>query len=306
MTVSPTPARGRSVTGRAKAVARRARDSRHLAPAAFRLRRAARTVARSSRTSDTAVVVHLHYPEVWPAIADRLDLLPPDLDVYVSVTDPAWADRDAILRRTPRARLVRVPNLGRDVLPFIRIAAGLRLAGYGAVLKLHGKRSVHADDGAEFLDACLDELIPTEEGAAACRRLVTSGDVALIGPESRLYPLAIHVWWNVDDLRWFLARWRPAHAQRLNSPTELSFFAGTMFWAELDAIADCLKVPTSRFALENAQLDGTMAHALERLFGVVPELDGRAIAVCGPEGPRPVDYQDFEWPAWALRKPEWE
>lgn len=259
-----------------------------------------------TRNSDTAVVVHLHYPEVWSEVADRLALLPSDLDLYVTVTTPAWSAREEILATTPHARLLRTPNLGRDVLPFIRVATGLRRAGYSAVLKLHGKRSVHADDGAEFLASCLDELIADQNRAAECRRLVSSGDVALVGPESRLYPLAIHVWWNIDDLRWFLRRWRPMHVHDLDSPTELSFFAGTMFWANLDALTDCLSVPTSRFAVENSQIDGTMAHALERLFCVVPEVDGRAIAVSGANGLRRVDYTDYHWPEWALRKREWE
>ena len=303
-----TPATLRPVGPRraVRAVARRARDAARLSAADVRLRGVVRRVARVARSSDTAVVVHLHYPEVWPAIAERLALLPPDLDLFVTVTDPAWVAREQVLAITPHAQLIRTPNVGRDVLPFIRVAAGLRRAGYRAVLKLHGKRSVHAEDGAEFLDACLSELIPSPEHALACRDAVASGTHAVIGPESRLYPLAIHVWWNIDDLRWFFRRWRPAELGRLDSPTELSFFAGTMFWAGLDAIADCLEVPTHRFAPENAQLDGTMAHALERLFGIVPEVDGRPIAVSGPGGVRRVGYTDHQWPAWALRKPEWE
>lgn len=299
-------ARGRAPVRLARTAARRVRHGAVLALADVRLRGAVRQVARADRTSETAVVVHLHYPEVWPTIAQRLGLLPPDVDLYVTVTDPAWEAREAILALTPHARLVRVPNLGRDVLPFIRVAAGLRRNGYSAALKLHGKRSVHADDGAAFLDACLHELLPHPQGAAECRRLVATGEVALVGPESRLYPLAIHVWWNIEDLRWFLTQWRPQAADRLDHPMKLSFFAGSMFWVQLEAVADCLKVPTRRFPVENAQIDGTMAHALERLFGVLPEIDGRPIAVSGKDGPRQVDYQDFTWPDWALRKPEWE
>ena len=289
-----------------RAVARRARHLVVHAMAAVRLRAVVRTVAGMTRSSDTAVVVHLHYPEVWPEIAARLGLLPRELDLYVTVTRPAWSARADILAVTPHARLIRTPNLGRDVLPFIRVATGLRRAGYSAVLKLHGKKSVHADDGAEFLDSCLSELIATTDRAAECRRLVASGEVALIGPESRLYPLAIHIWLNIADLRWFFRRWRPAQESQLASPAKLSFFAGTMFWANLEAIADCLAVPTRRFDVENAQIDGTMAHALERLLVVVPEVDGRTIAVSGPTGPRIVAHDDHQWPAWALRKPEWE
>lgn len=301
-----TDRRLRTPLSLARSAAARVRDGVRLTRADVRLRNVVREVAGTTPSSDTAAVVHLHYPEVWPAVADRLDLLADDVDVFVTMTDAAWAERDVVVARCPRAHVIRTPNVGRDVLPFIRVAAGLRRAGYSAVLKLHGKRSVHADDGAEFLDACLTELLPSRNGAAECRRLVTSGELALVGPESRLYPLAIHVWWNIDDLLWFFRRSRPDAVLRLESPSELSFFAGTMFWARLDAITDCLDVPTRRFGVENAQIDGTMAHALERLFGIVPQVDGAAIGVTGPAGRRRVAYDDFQWPEWALRRPEWE
>ncbi len=271
-----------------------------------RLRRTTRDVSRSPRLSDTAVVVHLHYPDVWPTLVERLSLLPQDLDLFVTVSDPAWGSRHDILRAAPHARLYRTPNLGRDVLPFIRVASGLRSAGYSAVLKLHGKRSVHADDGAEFLDACLKELIPSIEGATRCRELVVDGRAAMVGPASRYYPLAIHVWLNRADLHWFLSRRQPPGAAALEEPSHFGFFAGTMFWANLDRIAECLDVPTRKFEPELGQLDGTMAHALERLFAVVPQLDGYQVWASDDGGCTPLANDSYSWPAWALRRPEME
>jgi lipopolysaccharide biosynthesis protein len=118
--------------------------------------------------------------------------------------------------------------------------------------------------------------------------------------------LSIHIWLNLGDLTRVLRRVRPGEASRLARPSELGFFAGTMFWARLPAIRDCLDVPTRWFQLESGQIDGTMAHALERLFCVVPELDGRAVFASDADRLVELDYTDYAWPSWALRRTELE
>ena len=265
-----------------------------------------RRVCRATRSSDLAVVVHVYYSEVWAEIAHRLRLLGDDVDLYVTLAGVVRDFEVTVLADFPAAHVMVVPNVGRDVLPFITVARGLRRSGYTSVLKLHTKRSVHADDGAEFLAACLDDLVPSAEVAHQCRELVTSGGAALVGPQSRYYPLAIHVWLNHGDLDWFLARRGHTPSAALQHPSRFGFFAGTMFWANLDRVAECLDVPVRKFQVERAQIDGTMAHALERLFAVVPELDGQEIWASGADGCQRLSYDDHTWPAWALRRPEME
>ena len=202
-----------------------------------------RRVCRATRSSDLAVVVHVYYSEVWAEIAHRLRLLGDDVDLYVTLAGVVRDFEVTVLADFPAAHVMVVPNVGRDVLPFITVARGLRRSGYTSVLKLHTKRSVHADDGAEFLAACLDDLVPSAEVAHQCRELVTSGGAALVGPQSRYYPLAIHVWLNHGDLDWFLARRGHTPSAALQHPSRFGFFAGTMFWANLDRVAECLDVP---------------------------------------------------------------
>lgn len=270
------------------------------------LRVVERRVGRLTRTSDLAVVVHVFYTEVWPDIAHRLRLLGDDADLYVTLSRASRDFADAVLADFPAAHVEVVPNVGRDVLPFITVARSLRRLGYISVLKLHTKRSVHADDGAEFLEACLDELLPSAEGALRCRELVSGRGAAIVGPRSRYYPLAIHVWLNRADLTWFLDRDGDTATAVLNQPSHFGFFAGTMFWANLDMIAKCLDVPVRKFEVERGQIDGTMAHALERLFAVVPQIGGGGIWASDADGCRRLAYDEYVWPAWALRRPEME
>ena len=63
-------------------------------------------------------------------------------------------------------------------------------------------------------------------------------------------------------------------------PLPFVFSAGSMFWIRADAMRPLLnlKLRTIDFESERGQLDGTLAHALERAFSLVARLQGYRIA----------------------------
>ena len=60
---------------------------------------------------------------------------------------------------------------------------------------------------------------------------------------------------------------------------DLKFPAGTMFWARKSAIEKIfeLGLTAEEFMDEAGQIDGTTAHALERLLGIVPKKSGYGV-----------------------------
>ena len=56
----------------------------------------------------------------------------------------------------------------------------------------------------------------------------------------------------------------------------LDFPAGTMFWARTKSISELfdLQLDKKDFPEEKGQVDGTIAHAIERLFGIIPAKKG--------------------------------
>jgi lipopolysaccharide biosynthesis protein len=229
-------------------------------------------------TARIAVCLHLFYPDLWPTLRMALDAIPEPWDLYVSV--PAFACTSTLARiaeEHPSVRFTPCANRGRDVLPFLDWLAMGVFDRYDAVCKLHSKRSPHTRHGARWLVQILESLL-VDPKLIACliERMRSTPDLGLIGPRAVVigpgHPS--HLGYNSRALE---ALMRRASLPRtvLDSP----FFAGTMFWFRPAALAGlrALGLREGDFPLEMGQMDGTPAHALERLICPLVERAGYTV-----------------------------
>lgn len=256
--------------------------------------------------SQTAVAVHAWYADLWPPLAERLRALDGhafDLFVTVPEADPSLAA--AIRREFPEAMVTPVPNRGRDVLPFLMLAAELEQAGYAHVLKLHTKRSPHYGGGAAWRERLLERLLPQDpEVVAQLFRVLADEATGVVGPAGEYYPLELNYAANRAAIAGLLCRTHSHEdARRIDAgAAHYGFFGGSMFWARLDALAPILdqRLAPADFEPERGQFDGTLAHAIERAFSLVPELDGRALYELGPGRiERLASYRSETVPEWS-------
>lgn len=165
-------------------------------------------------------------------------------------------------------------NRGRDILPFLRVAHRLLLGGEDVVLKLHTKRSEHRADGERWRRQMLERLLNHDRAIhllAAFEKDLTLGQV---GPEEHLLRTSDYSGGN----HFWLAKLR--ERMKLKKSRDDRFFAGSMFWVRLRSLApifECALTETD-FEIEDGQVDGTLAHALERLLGTVTTAEGYRIA----------------------------
>lgn len=224
--------------------------------------------ARPGRT-DLAVVVHVFYPALWPEIEARLRRLPLEFDLFVTVTElpgePTQLITD-IQRAWPRAQVVGLPNRGRDVLPFLYLVNAGVLSGYRAVCKVHTKASTHRRDGARWRRELLDGVLPPEGAAALVRDFLEAPQAALLVPEGHAYDGPANWGANQPRVEALLTRLRAGPM-----PVHFRFPAGTVCWIKAPVIAqlEALALPVEAFEPEWGQTDGTLAHAVERLLGVL-------------------------------------
>jgi lipopolysaccharide biosynthesis protein len=242
----------------------------------------------------TAVLLHLYYDELTDDLMDRVDLLPGDVDVIVTTTDEA---RRASIesRLAARARQytheVRIvgSNRGRDISAFlVGCADVLADDSYDLVVKLHGKRSTQDDVNASawFRRHLLDNLLPSAGAAAELYDwFATDPQLGIVVPPviHMYYPTMGHAWLANRDLADGLAE-RLSLTVPFDEHTPVAPF-GSMFVARRESLAPWLSLGLSwdDFPDGSGYVDGTLAHAVERMFCYVAAGTGRYTGtVLGP------------------------
>ncbi|HGM7320271.1 glycoside hydrolase family 99-like domain-containing protein [Stenotrophomonas geniculata] len=218
--------------------------------------------------------VHLHawYLETLPEVLSALREAA--LDWTIVVTTPAQQvdlARQALVAHGLQGEVIAVDNHGRDILPFLEVSERLLQADHDVVLKLHTKRSTHRADGDQWRQELLQRLV--QGGRAARIHAAFQADPALgmVVAEGHLLPVAAFVGGNGPALARLQAR------LGLETPEDASQFgAGSMGWWRLQALRPLLDAHLHRSAFEDekGQIDGTLAHAIERVLGACCEHAG--------------------------------
>jgi lipopolysaccharide biosynthesis protein len=221
-----------------------------------------------------AAVVHMFHSELVDEIIDHVAVIPVPFDLLITNATDSQVDIDR--GRMPHVAdltVLDVANRGRDLWPLVQLVNAGLLVPYDLVVKIHTKRSewrgAHQQLGGtgaawrtSLLSAVLGQRPNVEAIIAAFERepdlgLVT-GDGSVVGPE----------YWGADlDVTRTLMR-------RLGlavDPMRLTFAAGSMYWIRGSVLLRLagLRMTSADFEDEQGQIDGTTAHAVERVIGLL-------------------------------------
>ena len=227
--------------------------------------------------SDLAAVVHVFYPELWDEIAEALDGCGLKLDLHVTVAERGDASRALVGRlgrERPEARVFLMPNRGRDIGPFVHLVNSGILDSYRAILKLHTKKSPHRTDGDTWRRHLVSGLLEPGRTRARLDAFLADEDAAFWIADGQAYEG--RVWWGVNEER-VTALLRRIEVEA--DPRALRFPAGSMYWTKPLTLRMVrgLALRPEEFEIEQAQLDGTLAHGLERAMGYIAAAAGQAI-----------------------------
>lgn len=231
-----------------------------------------------SKVRRTALHIHAYYIDQLSDILCRLETSELSPDLFISIRDEA--DVDAVRARLQGYDGVVVdirayPNLGRDIGPLLT-GFGTRLLGeYDFIGHVHTKASLFSDDGnwvVNWSNLLLSNTIGGEKSGPMIDRII---EAMICDPGIGIvYPADPHI-----------PGWGPNKtsaidvAQRIGLktlPEAFSFPIGTMFWIKAEAFRPFvdLNLKWQDYPKEPIPNDGTILHALERLFGVVPPANG--------------------------------
>src|SRR5215207_10633955 len=237
---------------------------------------------------DTCVILHLYYPEMWSEIRSYLSNLGEQFDLFVTIPYEVNISEHIVKAHFPEAQIYRCENRGRDIAPFLTVFSAISKLNYKYICKIHSKKSSHISNGKEWQRDMLDKLLGSREAIARIKRAFDEHpDWGLIGPQGHVVP---HLYYWTQNAKNVLNLARSAGIPTDN--IEFSYVAGSMFWFRPQALNLLLNtdVITQSFDIEQGQQDATLAHAFERLFGMVANYTGFKIEESDSQEIKPADF----------------
>ncbi|HSQ17084.1 MAG TPA: rhamnan synthesis F family protein [Anaerolineales bacterium] len=220
-----------------------------------------------SKEHDTAVILHVYYPEIFQEITGYLANLDGDFDLYVSIPESHAEYAHDILASFPQARIYLTENRGRDIAPFLRLLPAIHSLGYSHILKLHTKQSPHRVDGKLWRNEVYEKLVGSREIVSLAKnRLQTDPQAGILGPKGHVLNNRLYAGGNAANISML------AYKAGIAAWQEVPFFfvAGTMFWAKPEAFQSFQNITfrSTDFEPEPIEADGALVHGVERFFGL--------------------------------------
>jgi lipopolysaccharide biosynthesis protein len=224
--------------------------------------------------AQVAAVVHVFHLELLDELIDQLAAIPVPFDLIVTNATGSQLTLDGA--RLPQVRhclILGVENRGRDLWPLVQVVNAGLIDSHELIVKVHTKRSdwraVHAQlggTGSDWRESLLAALLGDPRNVRAILDAfredlllgMVTADGSILGPE----------FWGQNE------RVTAGLLRRLDlvlQPGALVFPAGSMYWSRAGVLRRLRELRMSRddFEAEAGQIDGTTAHALERVIGLL-------------------------------------
>lgn len=210
-----------------------------------------------------AIALHLFHEHQWPEFERALAFVLQPFSLFVTLAPESDFGRQ-ITARFPTAVVRNLPNLGRDVAPFLSLLQELQ--HFDLVCKLHTKRSEGRHDSWRRVN--LEKLIGSAETVAAYLRAFASNpDLVLAGPRQFYLDGPMH------EMQCHAA----LHLMHGPVPETWGFFAGTMFWCRPRFFADLAELYPQDIFVAHQDGDGQPEHVVERTFGLLAAQRGKQV-----------------------------
>ena len=236
----------------------------------------------------TALHIHADNSDELSKIVERLHANDRQPDLYVSVTDRGAAEKARAELKAYRGKVCAirvVASRGREIGPLLTEFGPELISDYDIIGHVHTNKSEVLTDrslvdrGAHFL---YENMIGGERAGPMIDRIIsafaTNEKLGVVYPED---PNVLS--WSSNEP---ITRGLASRLGIQSLPETFFSSVGTMFWIRKEALAPFVKLGLDwdDYPKEPVANDGTLLHALERLFSAVPANLGLSIAVTNITG----------------------
>jgi len=238
-------------------------------------------------STQIAIVCHIFYPDIWPEIREYINQIDIPFDLYVTIP-PHLGEEEAavILTEHPGVRLYRTQNRGRDVLPFLLVMNHVGTSTYRYICKLHTKKTGASPLGNVWRKLLYFDLIGSDRTVKETIAMFENDpDIGMVTGKNTILDSERYDYGNTAKIDKLI------EMSGFLFQDEYLFAGGTMFWVRSELLEPVLKLFREGklvFEEEKGQKDNTIAHAIERFFGIVCHVKGKTIA------PSPSRYSQLD------------
>jgi len=233
----------------------------------------------------TGLHIHAYYTELFPEILCRLERnrMRPDLLISVTSESARRVVSTHLGSYEGKTDIRVVPNRGRDIGPFLTEFGETIRQKYDLVGHLHTKKSAELGDasfGRDWFMFLLENLLGGQAPMAdiIVGRMADDQNAMLVFPDD---PYVLGWGSNFCFGEQILSCLGIKHP-----PREFSFPVGTMFWARTTGLEELFNLNLSweDYPEEPVPYDGSLLHAIERLFGLLVTDGDGSILLTNVEG----------------------
>lgn len=251
-------------------------------------------------TQNIGVHLHLFYEDQADEFIRYLQNIKCEFSLYITITNEKSADNitKAFFGALKNAKIevISTPNQGRDIGPML-VGVGKKLLKHELFCHIHSKRSLHNINKSDWRRQLVTNLLGSPSLVNnVFQTFKENPHLGLLYPEYH-FSLDGQISWGTNfDISTKLAK-------KLNlniSKDKLKLFpAGSMFWARTNALKKMLAhdFTWNDFPAEAGQVDGTLAHAVERLIGEIVYAAGyQQIQIKTDKPYNLINYHPHKWP----------
>lgn len=229
-------------------------------------------IAEITKGKTIAIHLHLFYIDLLPEIQSYLNNMPCIFDLFVSIPD--IVDYDAkklqeslcMIKHIGAITIKRTPNQGRDIAPML-CTFKTDLQRYDFMLHIQTKKSPQDKSLVGWRRFILNHLLRSKDAVTYILQCLND-DVGIIAPPDYIFCYDITGWTqNLNQAQKIINRSKLNLCLEKEVPM-VKFPQGSMFWCKTDYLKELfnIKWDYKEFESEPLPFDGTVAHALERLF----------------------------------------
>jgi len=234
--------------------------------------------ANYTRKSEVVLYAHIFYHGLIDEIASYLSQVKYNLSADVFISVPQDWDSSSIEYLTDKIKIDRLfifNNKGRDILPFIKVLKVIEEEGYIYSCKVHGKKSSHISAGDKWRQELLGSLLSIDSAKYLLNILKDSPSSGFSVPKGVVKSFDKN---NLKDNRVWVEKMKNYYGLEIFNNER--FLSGSMFWFKIAALKGLSDISEDMFEPELGAIDGTLAHALERLIPALGRKNGYTIYEC--------------------------